>query len=137
MRQHGGSGSTLGRVTAARNAAEIPAGSDFLTAFEDVSAAVESGAGLPEVARATGRALNASVAIVDASSSVLAVACASPDDEHAVLSGESGSQALELRVADSTVGELRYRPRGEEPPAALVRMIGTTIALEVERARAP
>jgi sugar diacid utilization regulator len=74
---------------------------------------------------------------VDASSSVLAVACASPDDEHAVLAGESGSQALVLRVADSTVGELRYRPRGEEPPAALVRMIGTTIALEVERARAP
>ena len=56
-------------------------GAGSLDALADVSAAVESGAGLPEVARATGRALNASVAVVDSSSSVLAVACASPDDE--------------------------------------------------------
>ena len=44
---------------------------------------------------------------------------------------------LELRVADTSVGELRYRARGEEPPAALVRLVGTLIALEVERSRRP
>jgi sugar diacid utilization regulator len=124
-------------MTAARRAAEIPSSSDFLSAFEDVSAAVESGAGLPEVARAAGRALGASVAIVDAASSVLAVACASPDDESAVLSGAAGSEMLELRVADAVVGQLRYRVTGEPPPPTLLRMVGTLIALEVERSRAP
>ena len=116
---------------------ENPTGSAFLEAFGDVSAAVEAGAGLPEVARATARALNASVAVVDQSSSVLAVAAQSPDDEQAVLSGAPGREILPLRVADTPVGELRYRPRGDPPPAALVRMVGTLIALEVERSRAP
>ena len=67
-------------------------GAGSLDALADVSAAVESGAGLPEVARATGRALNASVAVVDSSSSVLAVACASPEDERDVLSGSRGAE---------------------------------------------
>src|SRR5918911_1935148 len=92
---------------------------DFLEAYADVSAAVESGAGLPEVARATERALGATVAIVDRAGSVLAVAAQSPDDERGVLSGASGREVLELRVADEPVGELRYRPRGAPPPAAL------------------
>jgi sugar diacid utilization regulator len=124
-------------VPAARDPVKIPAETPFLEAFAAVSDAVESGAGLPEVARAAGRALDASVAIVDASSSVLAVACASPDDERAVLSGESGSEALELKVAESVVGHLRYRPRGADPEPALLRMVGTLIALEMERSRAP
>ncbi|MEA2472832.1 MAG: hypothetical protein QOE06_747 [Thermoleophilaceae bacterium] len=98
---------------------------------------MEAGSGLPEVARATARALNASVAVVDASSSVLAVAAQSPDDEQAVLSGGDGREVMALRVADMPVGELRYRPRGEPPPPALVRMVATLIALEVERSRAP
>ena len=110
---------------------------DFLEAFGDVSEAVEAGAGLPEVARATSRALDASVAIVDASGSVLAVACSSPEDERAVLALEGEAEALDLRVADASVGQLRFRARGEPPPAALVRMVGTLIALEVERSRAP
>jgi len=110
---------------------------DFLEAFGDVSAAVESGAGLPEVARATERALGASIAVVDRAGSVLAVAAQSPDDERAVLSGGRGREVLELRVADEPVGELRYRPRGAPPPPALVRMVGTLIALELERSRAP
>src|SRR2546421_11550371 len=110
---------------------------DFLDAFGDVSAAVESGAGLPEVARATERALGASVAVVDRAGSVLAVAAQSPDDERAVLSGAPGREVLELRVADEVVGELRYRPRAEPPPPALVRMVGALIALGVERSRAP
>src|SRR5215208_1190788 len=137
MRLHGARASTLGRMTVARSAAETPTGSDFLSAFEDVSAAVEAGAGLPEVARATGRALNASVAIVDSASSVLAVACASPDDERAVLSGAGGSEVLDLRVADTVVGQLRYRVNGEPPPPTLLRMVGTLIGLEVERSRGP
>jgi sugar diacid utilization regulator len=124
-------------MAAARSAAETPASSDFLSAFEDVSAAVEAGAGLPEVARAAGRALGASVAIVDSASSVLAVACQSPDDERAVLSGKDGAEMLELRVADSVVGQLRYRVNGAEPPPTLLRMVGTLIGLEVERSRAP
>src|SRR3954452_25510815 len=113
---------------------EMPAQSAFLDAFADVSAAVESGAGLPEVVRATSRALSASVVVVDASGSVLAVACASPADERAVL---AEGQVLELRVADTTVGELRYRARGDMPPPALVRYVGTLLGLEMERSRAP
>jgi sugar diacid utilization regulator len=116
---------------------KTPANSGFMDSFSDVSDAVESGAGLPAVARAAGRALDASVAIVDASSSVLAVACASPADERAVLAREDGVEVLDLRVAESVVGELRYRLRGEVPPAPLLRMVGTLIALEVERSRGP
>jgi sugar diacid utilization regulator len=114
--------------------AESAANSDFLESFAAVSEAVESGAGLPAVARAASRALGASVAVVDSSASVLAVACASPEDERVVL---SDGEVLELRVADSTVGQLRYRARGDDPPAPLLRLVGTLIAQEVERAQAP
>jgi len=113
---------------------ESPATPTFLDSFAEVSEAVESGAGLPEVARAASRALNASVAVVDSSASVLAVACASPEDERAVL---SEGDVLELRVADAEVGQLRYRAREEAPPATLLRLVGTMIAQEVERSRAP
>src|SRR3954452_21021031 len=121
-------------MTATPEQAEVPATSAFLEAFADVSAAVESGAGLPEVARATSRALGASVVVLDATGSILAVACGSPADEHAVL---TEGQVLDLRVADTKVGELRYRSPGELPPPALVRYVGTLIGLEVERSRAP
>jgi hypothetical protein len=47
--------------------------------LEELSAAIESGAGLPAVARAAGRSLAASVALIDRASNVLAVATASPD----------------------------------------------------------
>jgi sugar diacid utilization regulator len=114
--------------------AESAANPAFLDAFADVSEAVESGAGLPEVARAVGRALDASVAVVDASANVLAVACASPADERLVL---SEGEVLELRVADTPAGQLRYRPRGEHPPPALLRLLATLIAQEVERSKAP
>jgi sugar diacid utilization regulator len=108
----------------------------FPEALGEVSEAVESGAGLPAVARAAGRALDASVIVLDSSSSVLAVACASPEDERAVLAGEAGSESVELRVADAAVGRLRYRPRGEPDPA-LLRLVANLIALELERAKAP
>jgi sugar diacid utilization regulator len=123
----------------ARSAKKGSAGSSGagLDAFAAVSAAVESGAGLPEVARAAGRALEASVAVIDSSSSVLAVACASPEDERTLLSDERDRETIELRVADIPVGRLLMRPRGEPPPDALVRMVVTLIGLEVERSRAP
>src|SRR4051794_1087829 len=113
---------------------ETAANMDFLDSFAAVSEAVESGAGLPEVARAASRALGASVAVVDASANVLAVACASPEDERAVL---SAGDVLELRLADAAVGQLRYRARGEEPPPTVLRLVGTLIAQEVERSKAP
>jgi sugar diacid utilization regulator len=111
--------------------------SDFLEAFEEVSEAVESGAGLPAVARATGQALEASVIVLDSASSVLAVACASSEDERAVMAGEGGTESLDLRVADASVGQLRFRARGTPPDPALLRMVATLIGLEVDRARAP
>src|SRR5688572_31732566 len=106
-------------------------------ALADIATAVEGGAGLPEVARACGRALEASVAVVDASSSVLAVACASPEDERAVLSGEAGSEQVDLVVGGETVGRLHLRERGEPNPPDLVRMVAAILALELDRARGP
>ena len=101
----------------------------FLEALDEVSDAVESGAGLPAVARAAGRALDASVIVLDPGSSVLAVACASPEDERAVMAGEGGTESVELRVADAEVGRLRYRPRGEPPPGALLRLVANLIGI--------
>ena len=109
----------------------------FLEALDEVSDAVESGAGLPAVARAASRALDSSVIVLDPAASVLAVACASPEDERAVMAGEAGTETVELRVADAEVGRLRYRPRGETPPPALLRLVGNLIGLELERSRAP
>ena len=106
--------------------------------LEELSAAIESGAGLPAIARAAGKALDASVALIDRSSAVLAVAAASPDEEKKLLSAASGVETIELRVADNPVGELRWRPRGDTGPgAALLRMMGTLLGLELERSRSP
>ena len=129
-------------TTQPHSAAESPAPGS-LEAFADVSEAVEGGAGLHEVVRAAARALGAGVAILDASSSVLAVACRSPEEERQVLAADAGTSARELRVAERRVGELRFRSRvrAGEPPAppvdALLRMVGSVIALEVDRSRAP
>jgi PucR family transcriptional regulator, purine catabolism regulatory protein len=106
--------------------------------LEELSAAIESGAGMPAVARAAARALDASVALIDRSSNALAVAAASPDEERKLLAGGGGMETVELRVADAAVGELRWRPRGEdEPDAALLRMVATLLGLELERSRSP
>jgi PucR family transcriptional regulator, purine catabolism regulatory protein len=109
----------------------------FLESLDEVSEAVESGAGLPEVTRAAGRALDSSVIVLDAAASVLAVACESSEDERAVMAGEAGAERVDLRVAEAPVGQLRYRPRGEPPPGSLLRLVGNLIALEVDRAKAP
>ncbi len=124
-------------MSAVTESADIPAEDEFLTLFGAVSDAVESGAGLPEVARAAGRALASSVVVLDAGGSILAVACASPADERAVLDGADGSERIDLRVADSIVGRLLFRARKERPAPALLRMVGTLMALEVERSRGP
>src|SRR5262245_28784325 len=92
--------------------------------LEELSAAIGSGAGVPALARAAGRALSASVALIDRASNVLAVSTASPDEEKKLLDGGPGVEVVELRVADTSVGELRWRPRGtEEPDAPLLRMV--------------
>src|SRR3954462_4959386 len=106
--------------------------------LEELSAAIEAGAGMPAGARAAGRALDASVALIDRTSNVLAVAAASPDEERKLLAGGTGVEKVDLRVADTSVGELRWRPRGEdEPDAALLRMVSTLVGLELERSRSP
>src|SRR5215208_1699293 len=109
----------------------------FLESLDEVSEAVESGAGLPEVARAAGRALDSSVIVTDAAANVLAVACQSSEDERTVMAGEAGAEAVELRVAEMPVGQLRYRARGEPPPGALLRLVANLIGLEVDRAKSP
>src|SRR5205814_152092 len=105
-------------------------------ALDALSAAVESGAGLPAVARAAARVLDASVALVDRSSAVLAVAAASPAEEAKLLEGGAGVSVAELRVADSVVGELRYRPRSGSGEPAVARVMTALLGLELERARA-
>ena len=104
--------------------------------LDALAEAIESGAGLPAVARAVAKLLDASVALIDRSSAVLAVAGASSDQEKKLIAGGGEIGAIELRVADSVVGELRYRSRGEPDPAIL-RMVTTLLGLELERARSP
>ena len=100
-----------------------------------MSDAVESGLGLPEVVRAAARALDASLVLIDRSSSVLAVAARSTADERALMRDADGVETHELRVGDEVVGRLRLRARGGEPSAgAAARSSTTLIAL---RGRAP
>ena len=68
---------------------------------------------------------------------MLAVAASSSAEESKLLSGEGDVDALELRVADAVVGELRYRRRDGDPSATVMRMVSTLLALELERSRAP
>ena len=108
-----------------------------LDALEAMTAAVESGLGLPDVVRAAARALDASLVLIDRSSSVLAVAARSTADERALMANGQGVVAHELRVGDAVVGRLRLRGRAGDPAPALLRVVTTLIASEVERVRAP
>ena len=121
-------------MTAPRQEAEAAVDLDALGALTD---AVESGNGLPDVVRAAARALDASLVLIDRSSAVLAVAARSPADERALMADAAGVGTHELRVGDATVGRLRVRGRAGEPSAALLRLVTTLIASEVERVRAP
>jgi sugar diacid utilization regulator len=68
---------------------------------------------------------------------VLAVAAASPAEERGLLAVEQGVTTIDLRVAEATVGQLRFRSSDDLPEPALLRMVTTLLALEVERTRAP
>ena len=123
-------------MQATSKGSKSPANKDVSEHLAALSDAVESGAGLPAVARAAARLLDASVALIDRSSAVLAVAGASPDQEQKLLSGGDAVTTVELRVADSPVGELRYRAKAP-PDATIARVVTTLLALELERARSP
>jgi sugar diacid utilization regulator len=107
-----------------------------LAALDEITAAVQTGAGLPAVVRAAARALDASVGVLDRSGQALAVAARSPADEQSLLGDAAGVEVLTLRVGDADVGLLRLRARRALSPG-LVRLISTLIASEVERVRAP
>jgi hypothetical protein len=107
-----------------------------LLGLDAVTEAVESGAGLPEVVRAASRALDASLAVTDASGATIAVAARSSADERSLLSGADGVSSLPLRVADAIVGSLHMRARAEPSPV-VQRLLVTMIASEVQRVRAP
>jgi len=119
--------------------AQGPVGLD-LAALDGLTDAVECGAGLPEVIRAASRALDASVVCLDRGGSVLAVAARSPADERVLVEGGAGTESLELRVGDAPVGSLRVRARandGAGSGVALLRLITTLVASEVDRLDAP
>jgi sugar diacid utilization regulator len=107
-----------------------------LAALDAITEAVESGAGLPEVVRAAGKALEASLAVCDAWGATLAVAARSPAEERALLSEGEGVISIPLRVADAVVGMLHMRAK-TEVSASMRRLLVTMIASEVERVRAP
>src|SRR3954453_19776686 len=107
-----------------------------LAALNAITEAVESGAGLPDVVRAAARVLEASLVLLDRTGSVLAVAARSPADGRWLLDGAAGCDTIERRVADEPVGQLRMRARAQPGPA-LVRLVTTLVASEVERVRAP
>ena len=104
-----------------------------LGALGALTDAVEAGDGLPEVVRAAARALDASLVLIDRASSVLAVAARSSADERALMADTPGVATHDLRVGDAVVGRLRLRGRSGEPSAALLRVVTTLIASEVER----
>jgi sugar diacid utilization regulator len=108
-----------------------------LDAFSAITDAVEAGAGLPEILRAASRALDASLILIDRSAAVLAVAARSPADERSLMRDSDDVTTVELKVAESPVGQLRMRARNSTPDNALLRLVTTLIASEVERVRAP
>jgi sugar diacid utilization regulator len=106
------------------------------SALDALAESVESGAGLPETARRAAAALDAIVALIDARGAVLAVA-ASPAEERDLLSRKEGVTSIDLRVSEAVVGQLRFRVREGLPEPAVLRLVTTLLALEVERTRAP
>jgi sugar diacid utilization regulator len=108
-----------------------------LSSLAAVTDAVEAGAGLPEILRAAARALRASLILIDRSGAVLAVAARSPADEVSLMRDSADVTTIALRVAETDVGQLRMRARERAPDAAMLRLLSTLIASEVERVRAP
>jgi sugar diacid utilization regulator len=121
---------------AERNRSQSAGGID-LAALAAITDAVKGGAGLPEILRAASRALDASLLLMDRSATILAVAAGSPTDERSLMRVADGVVTLELKVADIAVGQLRMRTREHDPDGAMVQLVTTLIASEVERVRAP
>jgi sugar diacid utilization regulator len=120
----------------ARKGAAAAAGE--LEGLESLCAALETGAGIPEALRAAARALDASLVLIDPSSSVLAVATRSPSEERSLMTRASGVETVELRIADEVVGQLRLRARsGDEVDPARLAVVRTLVAAELARVRAP
>ena len=113
------------------------AGTQRLDALSQVTDAVQAGAGLPEILRAAARALDSSLILIDRSATVLAVAARSPADERSLMRDGDGVVTIELKVADTPVGTLRLRARDRLPEDAVLRLVSTLIASEMERTRAP
>jgi sugar diacid utilization regulator len=116
---------------------EASRGAPDLNALSAITDAVEAGAGLPEILRAAARALDASLILIDRSAAVLAVAARSPADERSLMRDAEDVATIELKVAEAVVGQLRMRSRDDGPDAAVLRLVTTLIASEVERVRAP
>ena len=108
-----------------------------LSALAEITEAVQAGAGLPEILRAAGRALDASLILIDRSASILAVTARSPADERSLMRDADDVVTLELKVADVAVGQLRMRVRDHHPDPSMLSLVTTLIASEVERVRAP
>ncbi len=108
-----------------------------LSALAAITDAVEAGAGLPEILRAASRALDASLILIDRSASVLAVAARSPADERSLMRDAHDVATIELKVAETAVGQLRMRARERTPDVSVLRLVSTLIASEMERVRAP
>jgi len=107
-----------------------------LGAVEALTEAVATGAGLPEVARAAARAVDASLIVLDRAGQVLAVAARSPAEEQAILANGAEIRRVELQLGGHVVGELRLRPRSEQE-SPLLSLVAVVLAGEAERSRAP
>ena len=68
---------------------------------------------------------------------MLAVAARSPADERSLMRDADDVITVELKVAEASVGQLRMRSREPTPDGAVLRLVTTLIASEVERVRAP
>jgi sugar diacid utilization regulator len=108
-----------------------------LSALAEITEAVQAGAGLPEVLRAASRALGTSLVLTDRSASVIAVAARSPADERSLMREGDDVALIDLKVADVGVGQLRMRTGEHTPDPAMLSLVTTLIASEVERVRAP
>jgi sugar diacid utilization regulator len=119
-----------------RQAATSSGVPDF-AALAEITDAVEAGAGLPEILRASARVLDSSLVLIDRSAAVLAVAARSPADERSLMRDTEDVTTIDLKVAEASVGRLRMRARERPPDQTMLRLVSTLIASEVERVRAP
>lgn len=108
-----------------------------LATLDPLCEAIEAGAGLPALTRTAMACLSASLAVIDRTGVVLAVAARTRAEEERLLQVGYGVETIDLRVSGNTVGELRWRNHRAVPASPLLRPTATLIALEVERLRSP